>query len=383
MSQPSTKPPSAPRIIAWEITRSCNLSCAHCRASAERGPYPGELSTEQCFDLIEQVAALGRPFDRLRIAPAQRARAVPSGVEGRPLLILTGGEPLLRPDALEIAVRATGRGLRVVMAPNGTLVTPEVARRMREAGIARISISLDFPTAAQHDAFRGVPGAFEAAVRGIEAARQAGVEVQINTTITRRNIGHLGELVDLARRVGAVAFHPFFLVPTGRGAELVDEELAPEEYERALHWLYDKQQEVGDELFFKPTDVPHYWRVRLQRAGKEAPATPGRPGLDVLSRGCLAGTAFCFISHVGKVQPCGYLELEAGDLKRQSFAEVWENSPLFRDLRDPSKLEGKCGECEYRAVCGGCRARAFAATGNYLAEEPYCVHRPRQRGRGM
>lgn len=360
MAEPASPRTPPPRIIAWEITRSCNLNCAHCRAAAERGPYPGELDTEQCFALVEEIAALG-------------------GF----LLIITGGEPLLRADALEIAARATDRGLRVVMAPNGTLVTPEIAVKMRQAGIQRISISLDFPNAEQHDAFRGVPGAFEGALRGIEAAHQAGIEVQINTTVTKRNVAYLGQLVALTQRLGAVAMHPFFLVPTGRGAEMADEELAPEEYEQALRWVYDKQQELGDRLFFKPTDVPHYWRVRLQCARAE-----GRPiepmhgkagaGLNVLSRGCLAGTGFCFISHVGKVQPCGYLELEAGDLKRQSFGEIWQNSPLFRNLRDLSKLEGKCGECEFKTVCGGCRARAFAATGNYLAEEPYCVYEPQR-----
>lgn len=361
-----------PHIMAWEITRSCNLSCAHCRASALYGPYEGELTTEECFRVVDEIAEVGRP-----------------------IIVLTGGEPLFRKDIFEIAKYAIDKGFRVAASPNGTLVTEEVAEKMKRIGIPRISVSVDFPTAELHDKFRGMPGAFEGAMRGIANARKAGVEVQINTTITKLNAPYLDDMLKLAIDVGAVAFHPFMLVPTGRGKELEAEELPPEEYERTLNWIYDRQKEVGPRIFFKPTDVPHYWRVMRQRAkedGFRAVANPhggGRPGgghphgqagdMNAMTRGCLAGIGFFFISHTGRVQGCGYLDVAAGELKKQSFKDIWYNSPLFNELRDFARLRGKCGECEYRNLCGGCRARAYEATGDYLAEEPYCVYKPRKR----
>ncbi|GAB4249421.1 MAG: heme b synthase [Thermoleophilia bacterium] len=365
-----------PKLIAWEVTRSCNLSCRHCRASAEKGPYPGELTLEEGKILIDDIASFSDP-----------------------VLILTGGDPLMRQDIWELAEYAIQQaGLRVVMSPNGTLVTPEVARRMKKIGIPRISISIDFPTAELHDRFRGVPGAFAGAVRGVKAAIAAGVQVQINSTITRLNVDYLDDLLALAEELGAVAFHPFLLVPTGRGKDLGPEELPPEDYERTLNWVYDRQKTSG--IFFKPTDAPHYHRIMRQRAKEDGTdlaeltmhphshaAMPGGVGkarghgdMDSHSKGCLAGTGFCFISHVGRVQPCGYFDVEAGNVKEKPFSEIWRTSPLFADLRDVSKLEGKCGICEYRRVCGGCRARAYEVSGNYLAEEPYCVYEPVRRG---
>ncbi|MHB0981394.1 MAG: heme b synthase [Thermoleophilia bacterium] len=368
-------PTYLPKLIAWEVTRSCNLSCVHCRASAEKGPYPGELTLEQGKALIDDIVSFSNP-----------------------VLILTGGDPLMRADIFEIVGHARAAGLRVVMSPNGTLVTPEVARKMKEAGIPRISISIDFPTAELHDKFRGVPGAFEGAVRGVRTAIEAGVQVQINSTITRLNVEYLDDLLALAEDLGAVALHPFLLVPTGRGKDLGPEELPPEDYERTLNWVYDRQK--TSRIFFKPTDAPHYHRIMRQRAKedgidlKELKMHPqshaamagkvgkaGHPGdLDSHSRGCLAGIGFCFISHVGQVQPCGYFDVVAGDVKERPFSEIWQTSPLFQDLRDVDKLGGKCGICEYRRVCGGCRARAYEVSGDYLAEEPYCVYEPVRRG---
>jgi heme b synthase len=345
-----------PRVVAWEITRSCNLACVHCRASAGHGPYQGELSTSEAFTLVDQIASFSSP-----------------------ILILTGGEPLLRADVFDIAARATERGLRAVMAPNGTLVTLAVARRMKDVGIARISVSIDFPTAADHDRFRGVPGAFDGALRGIGNALEAGVEVQINSTITKANVQQLPALLELAERLGAVSFHPFMLVPTGRGKELRDQEMAPEEYERALEWMFDAQQSSA--LFLKPTDVPHYWRVMRQRAKAGDDTIAAHPhahgGMNTLSRGCLAGFGFAFVSHVGQVQPCGYFDVAAGDVRQETFGRIWRESPLFQRLRDFSQLEGKCGACEFKQVCGGCRARAYEATGDYMAEEPYCAYVPK------
>lgn len=345
-----------PRVIAWEVTRSCNLACVHCRASAVHGPYEGELSTSEAFTLVDQIASFANP-----------------------ILILTGGDPLMRADIFDIAEYAIGKGLRTVMSPNGTLVTPEVAQRMHDVGIARVSVSIDFPNAAEHDEFRGVPGAFDGAVRGIRNCLAAGVEVQINSTITKLNVHYLPALLQLADDLGAVSFHPFMLVPTGRGKELEEQELPPDEYERALEWMYDAQQE--SELFMKPTDVPHYWRVMRQRAkaqGRKLEVHPhSHGGMNTLSRGCLAGIGFCFISHIGEVQGCGYFDKVAGDVRKQTFPEVWRDSPLFNELRDFDGLKGKCGACEFKKVCGGCRARAYEATGDYMAEEPYCAYVPR------
>jgi heme b synthase len=361
-----------PKLIAWEVTRSCNLSCRHCRASAEKGPYPGELTTAEGKALLVDIASFSNP-----------------------VLIMTGGDPLMRDDIWELAEHGINNaGLRVVMSPNGTLVTPEVARKMKAIGIPRISISIDFPSAELHDQFRGVQGAFEGAVRGVKNAIAAGVQVQINSTITKLNVEYLDDLLALSAELGAVAFHPFLLVPTGRGKELGPEELPPEDYERTLNWVYDRQK--TSDIFFKPTDAPHYHRIMRQRAKedgtdlKELKMHPhshagmagsvgkaqGHGDMDSHSKGCLAGTGFCFISHVGRVQPCGYFDVEAGDVKRQKFSEIWRTSPLFEDLRDVSKLKGKCGVCEYRRVCGGCRARAYEVTGDYMAEEPYCVYEP-------
>jgi len=349
-----------PRMIAWEITRSCNLACVHCRASALHGSYEGELSTDEAKALLDNIKSFSNP-----------------------IIILTGGEPLARPDFYEIAKYGHGIGLRMVLGTNATLMTPEIAAKLKEVGIPRMSVSIDFPVAEKHDEFRGLPGAFDNAVRGIKIAQEAGIEVQINSTITKLNVAYLDDLLKFAKDIGAVAFHPFLLVPTGRGKELEEQELPPEEYERTLNWVYDKQKEEKD-IFFKPTDAPHYFRIMRQRAKEEGEKASemmkGHPhasrGLETMTRGCLGGIGFCFISHVGQVQPCGYFEKSAGSVKEQTFKEVWETSPLFADLRDFDKLKGKCGICEYKRVCGGCRARAYEVTGDYLAEEPYCVYEP-------
>ena len=224
-----------------------------------------------------------------------------------------------------------------------------------------------------------MPGAFDGAVQGIRNCLDAGVEVQINSTITKLNVHHLPALLQLSEDLGAVSFHPFMLVPTGRGKELEEQELPPEEYERALEWMYDAQQQ--SDLFMKPTDVPHYWRVMRQRAkaqGRKLEVHPhSHGGMNTLSRGCLAGIGFCFISHRGDVQGCGYFDKVAGNVREQTFPEVWRDSPLFNELRDFDGLKGKCGACEFKKVCGGCRARAYEATGDYMAEEPYCAYVPK------
>ncbi len=349
------------QLVAWEITRSCNLFCTHCRASSAQGCYTDELSTEECCHLIDQILEVGRP-----------------------IIILTGGEPLVREDVLPIAKYAVTKRLRVVMGTNGTLVTEEMATKLRDIPLSRIGVSLDFPVAGLHDDFRGQVGAFEAAMAGLVNARGAGIEVQINSTITKLNVSYLNELLALALKVGAIAFHPFLLVPTGRGKGLESVELSPQQYEETLNWVYDRQVELGNRIFFKPTDAPHYLRVMEQRqkqAGKTNSAMKSESitlhnPVHSVNRGCLAGIGFCFISHRGRVQGCGYLDVEAGNIRKQPFSQIWVDSPLFRSLRELSNIKGKCGVCEYKKICGGCRARAYEATGDYLEAEPYCIYRP-------
>ena len=366
MSHPHAHPGNGPkpaagganntlRLVAWETTRRCNLSCKHCRAVAEDHPYDNELSTEEAFKLMDQIREVGQP-----------------------IIILTGGEPMIREDIYDIAAYGTKIGLRMVMSPNGTNITPETAQKMVDSGIKRISISLDGSTAQSHDEFRGVEGAFDQALAGIEMVKAVGLEFQINTTITKTNLDEIPKILALAEKLGAVAHHIFLLVPTGRGKYIADSAIDTEEYEKTLNWFYDQREKTSLQL--KATCAPHYYRILRQRAHEEGKkVTFDSHGLDAVSRGCLAGTGFCFVSHVGRVQTCGFLDVNCGDITQQSFKEVWENSPVFKEMRDFSLLEGKCGPCEYTRVCGGCRARAYEATGNYLGEEPLCSYQPKRK----
>ena len=335
-----------PRLIAWEVTRSCLLSCKHCRAAATGTAYEGELSTGECYKLLDSIASFSRP-----------------------IIILTGGEPMIRPDIYEIAAYGDNLGLPMVMAPCGILIDDETAAKIVQSGIRRISISLDGATAESHDAFRGVAGAFEGTLAGLEAAKRAGLDFQINTTVSRYNLAELPAIRELAIKLGAKVFNPFFLVPTGRGKEMADQEISPEEYEQSLRWLAERQN--SGEIMQRVTCAPHYQRIlRQMQVRGTYPA-----------KGCMGGQSFAFISHRGKVQICGFLELECGDLRRENldFRKIWEISEVFRRLRDSDSYHGRCGYCEFGKVCGGCRARAYAVTGDYLAEEPYCLHQPHSK----
>lgn len=344
------------RVIAWEVTRSCNLACIHCRASARDIPYENELSTAECISILDNIETFAKP-----------------------IVILTGGEPLLRPDVFDLAAYGNARGFRMTMAVNGTLLTAEKARRMVECGIQRISISIDGATAASHDAFRQVSGAFEGALRGMENARTMGLEFQINTTITRQNHHELAAIQELAVRLGAVAHHIFLLVPMGRGRDIADEAIDAEQYEKTLHWFYEQRDKVPLQL--KATCAPHYYRILRQRAKEDGREVNFQSfGLDAVTRGCLGGVGFVFISHVGDVQPCGYLEVKAGNVRETPFREIWEKSEVFTRLRNFKDYKGKCGACEYVRVCGGCRARAFESTGDYMEAEPLCLYQPKRIG---
>lgn len=340
------------RLIAWEVTRSCNLACKHCRAEAHPEPYPGELSTEEARALIDTFPQVGSP-----------------------IIIFTGGDPMMRPDVYELVAYAHGKGLICAFSPNGTLITPETARNIREAGVNRCSISIDGPDAASHDSFRGVPGAFDASLRGIGCLKDAGVPFQINTTVTRNNLGSFRRIFELCERLGAAAWHIFLLVPMGRAAGLADQVISAGEYEEVLHWLYDFRKSTR--MHLKATCAPHYYRIMRQRAREEGlPVTPDNFGMDALTRGCLGGTGFCFISHVGQVQPCGYLELNCGNVRETPFPQIWRESEYFRQFRTQACYKGKCGVCEYHKVCGGCRARAYSMHGDHMGEEPLCSYIP-------
>ena len=390
------------RLIFWEVTKGCNLRCVHCRATATELSSPTDLSTHVALEIIDQISAAANP-----------------------ILVLSGGEPLYRSDIFQLARYATDKGLRVALATNGTLVTREVARMVVDSGVKRVSISLDGSDATTHDAFRGIPGAFDAAVHGLRNLKNLGMSVQINMTIARHNARQLPQVLDLARGLGADALHTFLLVPVGCGVDIAAEQMVPpEQYEEMLNWFYDQSLEGGIEL--KATCAPHYFRVARQRraadrraadqhGGNGKPTAPaigpndmlmpgstgiaihphataknaelagaptGHPGghpdgMNAMTKGCLAGTGVCFISHEGEVFPCGYLPAVAGDLRKQPFADIWENSEVFNELRDTNNLKGKCGCCEFRNICMGCRARAYARTGDYLDEEPFCIYEPK------
>lgn len=340
-------PKSTLRLVAWELTRRCNLGCVHCRASAVKVNKfdEEELTTQEVFLLIDEITKVNHPT-----------------------LILTGGEPLLRKDIFQIVSYGVAKGLKVVMAPNGTLITPAVANQIKEAGIKRISVSLDGATAKIHDEIRKINGAFAGAIRGIELAKATGLECQINTTITKQNHTQISQIINLSIKLGAVACHFFFLVPTGRAKEMSGQELVGSEYEEVLNQVYEESQRAGIEI--RVVCAPHYYRIMHQRKAKV---------LSGLTKACLAGSAFCFISYKGDVFPCGYLDVNCGNIKTQSFKDIWENSPIFNQLREVSRYKGKCGRCEYLKVCGGCRARAYATTGDYLEEEPNCIYEPKRK----
>lgn len=335
---------AALRVVAWETTRRCPLACRHCRGSARDRDYAGELTTAEGLALIENLASFARP-----------------------ILILTGGEPMTRPDIYELAAHATALGLRVVMAPCGPLITAASVEQMKASGIRRISISLDGATGATHDAFRGVPGAFASALRGLELARAGGLAFQINTTVTAGNVAELPAIRDLAERLGATVWDLFFLVPTGRGAALKALALDPAGMEQALRWMLAEGRK--GEMRVKSTCAPQVARIQRQMD----------PGIEKGMGGCIGGRGFAFVSHIGQLQPCGFLDVACGNLRTvgMDFSALYETSPVFRALRCTETYSGKCGYCTFRRSCGGCRARAYAAEGDYLGEDPACLYEPR------
>ena len=354
----------SPFIIIWETTQACDLACLHCRASAQPNRDRGELDTAEAKGLL----VTARQF-------------------GHPLFVLTGGDPLKRNDTVEIVEYGTSIGLRMAMTPSGTpLMTPDVLRSLRDAGLARIAVSLDGSDAAIHDRFRGVAGSFEWTVRMLGAARELGLSTQINTTISSHNLHDLESTMQLISTLEISLWSVFFIVPTGRAR--ASDLITADEFEHVFHRLYDLSKTAPFDI--KTTAAQHYRRVVLQRqvaerrsgarSGAVTPLTAG-VGFSLAdgvgrARGVNDGNGFLFISHRGDIYPSGFLPVTAGNVRTHDLVDVYRNSPLFRDLRDTNKLEGKCGVCEYRTVCGGSRARAYATTGNYLASDPYCSYIP-------
>lgn len=344
-----------PLVVAWELTRACPLACKHCRAAAQHLRHPAELTLDEGRAFMEDLAA-----------------AFPGAV-----LILTGGEPLSRPDTLELAAAGASLGLQMALSVDvGWLLTSETCRAIREAGVRRVSFSLHFPDADRSDRFASTPGFHAAALDGLANLCEAGVPFQLHTTVMRANAGLLPELHGLVGDLGAAGWELFFLVPTGRGRLLAGEELPAAEQERVLRWLYRLQRHSPFPV--KQICAPHFRRVEAQSARARGERRPARVStrLTARSRGCMAGNGFAFVSHVGDVCGCGFLPLAVGNVRDRAFSELYAHAPLFQAFRDPARLGGDCGACEYRALCGGCRARAYAATGDPLAEEPDCAYEP-------
>jgi radical SAM protein len=350
----------APFTIAWEITRACAFACKHCRADAQHRRDPRELTTQEGFQLIDRLAEFGSP-----------------------ILIFTGGDPMMRPDLYELIAYSTEKGLRCSLTPTATsLPTIERLQRVKEAGIRRIALSLDAPSSQIHDEFRQVEGSWDRTMRILHNADKIGLSVQVNTTVSTFNHLLLPEMVPFVEEVGAVQWSVFFLVPTGRAqAKWL---ITAEEHERLFNWLYDLSVDAHFDI--KATAAPMYRRVAIQR--RKAEMKDGQSvtfqgagfqyadGLHRPTKGVNDGNGFMFISHLGEIMPSGFLPISAGDVRNDDVVDVYRNASIFRDLRDYSKLKGKCGICDFRDVCGGQRGRAFGITGDYLETDPSCFYEP-------
>jgi len=343
----------SPLMFYYEVTTACDLVCKHCRASAQEQAHPEELSHEQALSLIDQVAAFPRP----------------------PNLVLTGGDPLKRRGLDDLIRHAAGRGLHVALTPSATpLATLAAFQAAQEAGVRALGISLDGADAAVHDAFRGWQGSFDRTMRMLADARQLGLPVQVNTSITRRNVHQVDPMAELLASQGIMMWSVFFLVPVGRGVE--EERIAPAEYEVIFAKLWRHAQ--SKPYAIKTTEAPHYRRYVLRHGGDPlaGPASRADAARRRAPLGVGDGKGIMFVSHVGEIYPAGFLPLCCGRFPKDSVVDVYQNHPTFRALRDPGQLKGKCGLCEYREPCGGSRARAYAVTGDPLESEPDCVYIP-------
>src|SRR4030043_584946 len=344
-----------PKWIAWEITRRCNLRCVHCRSASEfevKG-HP-DFSTDEAFRIIDDIVSYAKP-----------------------VIVLSGGEPLVRKDVFEIAEYGSEKGLRMCLATNGTLVTDDICKKIKNSGIKIVSLSLDGSEEAVHDNFRNQKGAFGGTINAARLFKKYGIEFIINSSFTKRNQEEIPKIYKLAKKLGATAWYMFMIVPTGRGQEIMDELISKEDYEEILEWHYQMEKNETD-MLVRPTCAPHYYRVRMQKAKEEGIKIQPRT-LSFSTgggKGCICAQTIAFIDSKGNLQPCSHFPVVAGNGKRQPFKEIWYHSELFESLRAFEKYKGRCGECEYLNVCGGCRARADAVLGDYLEEEPFCDYVP-------
>lgn len=341
----------APLLVIWETTKACDLACVHCRASAQSCRNQLELTTEEGFALIDEIKRFGNP-----------------------LMVFTGGDPLKRPDLFDLIGHSVKAGLRTNVSPSATpLLTAEVIDRLQSTGISRLAISLDGADAQTHDGFRQVPGTFDRAMAALRHAREIGLDTQVQTTATRRNLRQLPLIAERVAEVGGKLWSLFFLIVTGRASAADD--LTSEEYEQVFETLYQLSKVMPFEI--KTTEAMHYRRYVARRLQQEMGAE-AELARQVMYRtaGVSDGRGFVFISHTGDICPSGFLPLPAGNVRHDSLVDVYRNSSLFRALRDPAQRRGKCGICEYTKICGGSRARAWALEGDYLAEDPRCIYQP-------
>ncbi|HBG74960.1 MAG: hypothetical protein A2X25_07340 [Chloroflexi bacterium GWB2_49_20] len=347
----------APFTIAWEVTRACAYACVHCRADAQHQRDSRELSTEEAFALIDRLADFGNT----------------------PILIFTGGDPMMRRDLNELIAYASRKGLRCSLTPTATaLPTSKRLEQVKEAGIRRIALSLDAPSPKVHDDFRKVPGSWQRTMEILHRAQEVGLSVQVNTTVSKHNVDILAEMVPFIQEVNAVQWSVFFLVPTGRAMR--EQMITAEQHEQTFNWLYDLSQKASFDI--KGTAAPMYRRVVIERKRAEAGDQPitfqgagfqYADGLNRPTRGVNDGNGFLFISHIGEIQPSGFLPITAGLVRENDVVDVYRNHPIFRELRDYSKLKGVCRTCQYIDVCGGQRGRAYGITGDYMQSDPACV----------
>ncbi len=346
-----------PKWIAWEITRRCNLKCVHCRSSSQLSVagHP-DFSHETGRKIIDEISSYASP-----------------------VLVLSGGEPLLRDDVFDLARYGTSRGLRMCLATNGTLVSERTCREMKESGIRMVALSLDGATAQTHDNFRNQQGAFAGTMNAIHLFNRYQIPFLINSSFTLRNRQEIPAIYRLVKQLGAAAWYMFMIVPTGRGEDIMEELIPSQLYDEILEWHYQVEKEEN-ELLMRPTCAPHYYRIIREKA-KEAGEKVVRRNLKFStggSKGCLAGQLICLIDVDGEVLPCSYFPKTAGNILATPFQKIWEESELFQQLRDFKGYKGACGRCEYLNVCGGCRARAYSMTGDFLGPEPFCNHIPRR-----
>jgi AdoMet-dependent heme synthase len=339
-----------PMLVIWEMTQACDLKCAHCRANSRPHRHPLELSTAEAFHLIDQIADMHVP-----------------------LFVLTGGDPLKRPDLMPIVQYACRRGVRTSLTPSTTpLLVRNAIFDLKAGGLMRLALSLDGSTAELHDGFRGVPGSYQRTLDAVEWCHEAGLPVQINTTMSQRNFADINNMIELLKSLRVVLWSVFFLIPTGRGQQR--DLLSPNQHEQVFAKLYNTSKEV--KFHIKTTEGQHYRRYVLQQKAKEPNARSEEKLIATAPNGVNDGKGFVFVSHVGEVYPSGFLPMSAGNVLWEPLADIYQCSPLFRSLRDSSQLKGKCGACDFKDLCGGSRARAYAITGDPLAEEPCCAYMP-------